>query len=82
MRNQRTILRALSALLLLTALAAPARAWSQNPFANRSNAGRTIASITFFGNNVTKEYILRRELQFEEGDAYDSAVVSDAWERL
>lgn len=67
------------ALALLLSLAAQAHA--QNPFLQR-DGGRRIERIEFFGNRQTREYVLRRELGFAEGDAYDSEAIAAAWERL
>jgi len=59
----------------------PAPAEAQNPFLTKDGK-RVITKITFYGNHVTREYVLRRELGFTEGDEYDPVKVSDAWERL
>lgn len=48
----------------------------------QAKGGRTVASITIFGNHVTKEYVLLRELNINVGDPYDPTAVSDARERL
>jgi outer membrane protein insertion porin family len=68
-----------AAVSVVAILAAAASA--QNPFL-QNRGKRTIASITFYGQKVTKEYVLRREFGLEVGQTYDPVEVSDAWERL
>ncbi len=41
-----------------------------------------IESIIFKGNKVTKEYVLRRELPFEEGDIFNRSQVADGLRNL
>lgn len=65
------------ALLLAVATAADA----QNPFL-QNRGKRTIERIDFVGNETTREYVLRRELGFAEGDEYDPERVTTAHERL
>ena len=54
---------------------------AQNPFLTR-NSDRRIGEISFFGNTVTKEYILRREFGIRSGDSYSPVAISDGWARL
>lgn len=54
---------------------------AQNPFL-QNRGERTIESIEFVGNTLTRDYVLQRELGFGVGDAYDSEAISSAWERL
>ncbi len=63
----------------LVASVGPARA--ENPFLKKQGP-RVIREIRFQGNHLTKEYVLRRELGFTEGDVYDDDALNDAWFRL
>jgi len=65
--------------LWLAVAAAGVRA--QNPFL-QSEKGRVVAGISYYGNHVTKEYILQRAFGVKVGDPYDATAVSDGWERL
>lgn len=70
----------IAAALALAVTGLPATARAQNPFLAQGE--RTIGTIRFEGLEQTREYILRRELGFAPGDAYEPDMVSDAWERL
>ena len=65
--------------VLCMVLAANVRAG--NPFLQQKGP-RIIQEIRFQGNHITKDYVLRRELGFQEGDAYDDDALNDAWFRL
>jgi len=74
----------LTASILLCAsflLADAGVAAAQNPFL-KEQAPRVIKEIQITGNTTTKEYVLRRELGFQEGDVYDDDALNDAWYRL
>jgi outer membrane protein insertion porin family len=72
---------AVAVALSLWPAVAPDAPRAQNPFLQQRDAKR-IQQISIFGNRVTKEYVIRRELRFHEGDVYDAEAVASAWERL
>lgn len=65
--------------LLWLAIAPPVR--GQNPFLQQEG-GRVVSGIAYYGNHVTKEYVLQRAFGVEVGDPYDATAISDGWERL
>ncbi len=68
-------------LVVLLGTVAASSASAQNPFL-RNRGKRTIERIEFRGARVTREYVLRRQLGFAEGDAFDPELVTSAQERL
>jgi outer membrane protein assembly factor BamA len=77
---------ALASLLTLAppfpAAAAPAVAPAAPPTAPATSDGRTFGPITITGNRHTAEGIIRRNLEFRQGDPFDLRQIQKAWDRL
>ena len=54
---------------------------AQNPFLTQQGE-RQISAIHIFGNRVTKEYVILRELDIKVGDVYDDEALNEGWARL
>ncbi len=69
------------ATLALAALGGATPAAADDP-ALASFAGRTVTAIELRGNEVTKDFVVRRELHVAVGEPLDPAVVEDDLQRL
>lgn len=69
--------------ILIFLLLVPATGWAEyDASLYETHQGKPITSITFSGNNSTKEYVITREIEIAVGDTLDLATIEEGYINL